>query len=274
MGVDDVTLSAAAANRLGLADAAGVTPPPRLADARRLINLLADCRPPSDPLTDDAVARLEARLARLLAAAQELAADLVAAADANPESALAGALGSRALRWGLAGPAGAASARMAQHLAGFAPGGDPIADLRALATLGPVGETARRQVPVLAPLAPPETGPEIEPAWRDVFGRVRPSLGSVPATWRWRRHPDETEWTGRPDESGKARASDVVLRPADQAGRDGRRHPRLLGRDHPGPRDPGHRCVLVPYAGRTGPAGDPARRTDQGGRGDRQRDRA
>ncbi len=218
VGVDDVTLSAAAATRLGLADAAGVTPPPRLADARRLINLLADCRPPSDPLAGDAVARLEARLARLLAAAQELAADLVAAADANPESALAGALGSRALRWGLAGPAGAASARMAQHLAGFAPGGDPIADLRALATLGPVGETARRQVPVLAPLAPPETGPEIEPAWRDVFGRVRPSLGSVPATWRWRRHPDETEWTGRPDESGKARASDVVLRPADQVG--------------------------------------------------------
>ena len=81
-----------------------------------------------------------------------------------------------------------------------------------------MGETARRQVPVLAPLAPPETGPEIEPAWRDVFGRVRPSLGSVPETWRWRRHPDETEWTGRPDESGKARASDVVLRPADQVG--------------------------------------------------------
>ena len=63
--------------------------------------------------------------------------------------------------------------------------------------------------------------------------------------------------------------------PAGRPGRtDGRRHPRLLGRDHPGPRDPGHRCVLVPYAGRAGPAGDPARRTDQGRRGDRQRDRA
>lgn len=219
VAVDDDTLLAEAGARLGV-PGSDVTPALGLEAARRRIDLLVRCAPPTE--TDPGVlADLADRVRELRAAALDLAVDLEALA---PGADLPAALARRALRWGVRGPADGAAARLRALLPSTPEGpvpdpvGHPVTDpVEELARLGGGASgapgSAVRRGPVLLPAESRATGTTVSDEWREVFGRVRSTVALVPGGWTWRHSAGDEAWTGRPDQDGRARVADVVVGP-------------------------------------------------------------
>jgi hypothetical protein len=225
VAVDDDTLLAEAASRLGV-PAAEVTPASGLEELRRLVDVLARCAPPAE-IDVDALADVERRVQTLLGSVLALAEDLDAL---DPEAAPPPALARRVLRWGLRGPAGSSAARLRALLPQGITDLDAVRDLAELvpdlvAELGRLGGgaggvpgSAARRGPLLLPGAALPVGSPVDPRWREVFGRVRTTLGLVPEGWSWAHGAGEEPWIGRADGGGHGRVADVAVGPPGRGG--------------------------------------------------------